>query len=536
MARQSRSFWRLFTDRGVLAVLGVAGMLLTGVIVPAAAQGLFQFFEGPPQRPQRGGGGGGGGGTGWGGGGFFGGNDIFAPFPQQRRPVVREDFSRAPAPEKRDAANPPERSVVVLGDAMGDWLGYGLEDAYAEQPDIGVIRRHKTVSGLIRYQPKGDPADWPAAAKGILAQEQPAAIVIMLGLHDRVALREPAAKPDKINPEKKPAADAAKPDTTPADDADIADPASIIAPEKSARSAGGAIEFRDDRWVELYSKKIEEMIAVAKAKGVPVLWVGLPAVRGVKATSDMLFLNAMYRDASQKAGITYVDVWDGFVDEAGRFMQQGPDFEGQTRRLRAYDGIYFTRAGARKLAHYVEREISRLLATRSAPMALPAEPEKPEVEAKPGGPAARPLVGPVVPLVAASIASDQLLGGPGSRPVPVDALAARALVRGEPLAAPAGRADDGVWPRREVGREQARGDVPVAAAIPGVGVQGVTPTAALLAPADAPKKRRPRPVQMAQPQPGGFGDFFGQDRQDRRRTAPMQAPSLFGGGFSGLFR
>ena len=24
--------------------------------------------------------------------------------------------------------------------------GYGLEDAYAEQPDIGVIRRHRTVS------------------------------------------------------------------------------------------------------------------------------------------------------------------------------------------------------------------------------------------------------------------------------------------------------------------------------------------------------------------------------------------------------
>ena len=32
-----------------------------------------------------------------------------------------------------------------------------------------------------------------------------------------------------------------------------------------------------------------------------------------------------------KAGITYVDVWDGFVDEAGRFVLKGPDFEGQPR-------------------------------------------------------------------------------------------------------------------------------------------------------------------------------------------------------------
>ena len=82
--------------------------------------------------------------------------------------------------------------MLVLGDAMADWLAYGLEDAYAEQPDMGVIRKHKTVSGLIKYQPKGEPADWAAAAKGILATEKPDAIVVMLGLNDRVAMREPA--------------------------------------------------------------------------------------------------------------------------------------------------------------------------------------------------------------------------------------------------------------------------------------------------------------------------------------------------------
>ena len=114
-----------------------------------------------------------------------------------------------------------------------------------------------------------------------------------------------------------------------------------------------------------------------------MLWVGLPAVRGTKATSDMLFLNALYRDAAGKAGITYVDVWDGFVDEAGRFLQQGPDFEGQIRRLRSYDGVYFTKAGARKLAHYVEREITRLLAARSGPIALPTEPATPDANARP---------------------------------------------------------------------------------------------------------------------------------------------------------
>jgi hypothetical protein len=43
--------------------------------------------------------------------------------------------------------------------------------------------------------------------------------------------------------------------------------------------------------------------------------------------------------------------------------------------------------------------------------------------------------GPIVPLVASSVGTDQLLGGPGSRPAAVDALAARTLVKGEPRAA-----------------------------------------------------------------------------------------------------
>ena len=259
---------------------------------------------------------------------------------------------------------------------------------------------------------------------------------------------------------------------SPDDAADDAPPS--ITPEKSARSPNGLYEFREERWVELYTKKIEEMIGVLKSKGVPVVWVGLPAIRGPKGTSDMLFLDSLYRDAAGKAGITYVDVWDGFVDEAGRYLQQGPDFEGQIRRLRSYDGVYFTQAGARKLAHYVEREITRLLAARSAPITLPTEPATPDANAQPGQPAPRPLAGPILPLVASSVGTDQLLGGPGSRPAAVDPLAARTLVKGEPLAAPAGRADDFSWPRREIGHEQAKGETPVAAVAPG-GTAAVAP-------------------------------------------------------------
>ena len=183
-------------------------------------------------------------------------------------------------------------------------------------------------------------------------------------------------------------------------------------------------------------------------KGVPIVWVGLPAIRGTKSTSDMSYLDELYRARAEKAGITYVDIWDGFVDEQGRYTQQGPDFEGQTRRLRTYDGVHFTKAGAEKLGHYVEQDLRRVWTSHVVPVALPGPEE--QTPAK-GGTVGLPPVGPVVPLDA--IGGDKggdLLGAaapPAERPA--DPLAMRVLNRGSAIAAPPGRADDFSWPRAD---------------------------------------------------------------------------------------
>lgn len=533
---------RLLTESGPLIAVTVAVAMLVAIVAPASAQ--FFPFGFPGQQPQRqaprqqqdpfqrG----------------FG--DFFAPFQQRPAPAPRVDYSRAPAPEKSDTV--PERYVLVLGDAMADWLAYGLEDAFSEQPDMGVIRKHRTVSGLIRYSPRGEPADWAAAAKGIVAQEKADVIVVMLGLHDRTTIREPVVeKPDPKKPDDKKKADSkagAKPDAPAAapgtakkpdedaeappasdDQADSSDTPSISAPERTARSANGLNEFRSERWIELYKKKIEELTAVLKTKGVPILWVGLPALRGPKATSDMLFLDSLYRESAAKTGVTYVDVWDGFVDEAGRFMQRGPDFEGQPRALRTGDGVFFTKPGARKLAHYVDREIKRLLANRALPVALPSDPGTPgtpDAGIKPGTPAPRPLAGPILPLVAASVSSDQLLGGAGSRPASIDALAARTLIKGEPLAAPGGRADDSAWPRREVGKvdpKDGKDDTPVAAAPAADGtVAPGQPGATAATQPPKPAKRRPRPAVTNTEQ--GNWPSFGSPQPTFQQPSRPQGP------------
>jgi hypothetical protein len=138
-------------------------------------------------------------------------------------------------------------------------------------------------------------------------------------------------------------------------------------------------------------------------------------------------------------------VWDGFVDENGKFTYMGPDFEGQNRRLRSGDGVHFTKSGARKLAHYVERELRRFMSNRALPMAVPSG--APHLQGAPNEPAARPVAGPVQALTGVVTSSEELLGGGGTRPVHSDPTATRVLVKGEPVPPAAGRADDFKWPR-----------------------------------------------------------------------------------------
>jgi hypothetical protein len=81
---------------------------------------------------------------------------------------------RAPATPRKDATV----KIVVMGDANADWLAYGVEDAFSEKTEIGIVRKHRTYSGLIRYdQHRGN--EWPQVAREIIAAKKPKFIVMM---------------------------------------------------------------------------------------------------------------------------------------------------------------------------------------------------------------------------------------------------------------------------------------------------------------------------------------------------------------------
>ena len=418
----------------------------------------------------------------WFGGGLFNSrphdDDSYSPpRPRQQQPNLHtqqepSESSRAPPPKKpeaKDEQTGPTTSIVVMGDDMADWLGYGLEDVFSDTPEVRVIRKNKLNSGLLHYDAKGD-LDWWHVARDTLAQEKVDYVVMMLGLGDRQAIRvKDLAKEADTRTNDQQAKDQAAKDPQakdrPAKDRQAKDEAEKKDGQKPAttsdtdengtpsaqrnKKTAAPAEFRSEEWEKIYSRRIDDTIAALKSKGVPVIWVGLPPLRGTRSSSDAAYLNELYRARAERAGIKYIDVWDGFVDEAGRYSNYGPDYEGQVRRLRLSDGVFFTKAGAIKLARYVEQELSRYMSNR-VPVALPSGP----LEAAPSDskPSERPLVGPVIPLTGTAKDkdkdSDKLLGAPGSSPTLGDTIATKVLTKGETVAAPAGRADNFVWLNR----------------------------------------------------------------------------------------
>jgi len=411
-----------------------------------------------------------------------------------------------------------------------------LEDAFADSPEIVVVRKNKLHSGLLRYEAKGD-LDWWHVARDNLSQEKANFVVMMLGVSDRQNIRERdlAKETDKKKEKDKAAKQTPEKESQTKGQVEDAEQDTVAAPEPGRR-ANGVIEFRTDQWAEIYSKRIDDTIAALKSKGVPVFWVGLPSIRGTKSTADAVYLNDLYRARAERAGVIYIDLWDGFVDEAGKYSNFGPDYEGQMRRLRSSDGVFFTKSGALKLAHYVEREIRRQMNSRVAPIAIPSGPAIP---ATPDGkPAARPVAGPVVPLTIAPATSDELLGGAGTSSPHSDATATRVLVKGEPVAAPRGRADDfALQPDNE-----GKAVLPPAAAVPAGAMAAAPAETARAEPAAAPDKKASAPksppsakaTQNTPPKPRS------ESRSEPRPTRPQERDDvprpprpigLFGGGF-----
>jgi hypothetical protein len=296
---------------------------------------------------------------------------------------------------------------------MASGLAEGLDAVFARNPGITVVDRSKGSSGFVR----DDFYDWPAEIDGILKQEKPAAVLVMLGSNDRQQIQVGQTREVPLS----------------------------------------------DNWTKEYKARTRAFGKAIATSKVPFLWVGQPAFKVGKMTSDMLAFNDIYRAAAEASGGEFVDIWDGFANEDGAFVSTGPDINGQPVRLRADDGINMTKAGKRKLAFYAEKPLLKILGLAtpdgnpapSAPAGMPAL-------VGPNGATAPAMLDRTPPMLLSDPALDggaELLGAappvsgvqpPGEKPS-----AESSATESQP-----GRADDFSWPPRAQPAATATGSTP----------------------------------------------------------------------------
>lgn len=418
----------------VLALLAAAV-----ATTPASAQGWFgNLFgggvrpmprPGAPAYPGYGG-----------GGGYRGGYDAgSSPSEEDYRPR-RHVQKRKPARPAEDiaketpAAPPKDASlfVDVFGDSLGLMLADGLDDAFADRPDVAVVHRAKGSTGLVA----SDFYDWPKSIDDLLAGRNGDKDAVKAAREDVAGALagKPDNKPEPATKAKAPRIDVAV--------------MMIGSNDKQAiRENGKVLAFGTPEWTAAYGRRVGSIDEAFRSHGIPLIWVGLPITKDDGFADAMASLNDITREAAAKTGAVWVDTWEAFSDDNGDFSAYGPDVNGQTVRLRASDGVHFTKAGSRKLAHFVVAHVLRALEGKTPAPRLPRA-EAPVAGDKPVA-AAKPDAGPIRNLAEAPNSKDGILAAlpKPTEPAP-DGLVTTTMVHGEAMPIPAGRADDARWSAR----------------------------------------------------------------------------------------
>jgi hypothetical protein len=128
---------------------------------------------------------------------------------------------------------------------------------------------------------------------------------------------------------------------------------------QAIKKDGKALKIGTEEWREAYGSRIETFIKKLRGAGLATYWVGLPVMRSPGQSEDAKKLNDLFREKAFVNGAKFIDTWEGFLDEQGRYSAYGADMQGNTKRLRANDGVHFTMRGYQKLAHFVEQELRK---------------------------------------------------------------------------------------------------------------------------------------------------------------------------------
>ncbi len=230
--------------------------------------------------------------------------------PQKiKKPTVRRTVPSVSVPLVNDeiAKAPDASRLMVIGDSLAVDLAKSLTNFYVDDPNLVIISKGVGSSGFVR----SDFYDWGEALKNEIELDSFDILVVFMGINDRQPL---------------------------------------MGEQTSAQPLSEA-------WRGAYTQRLSEFLNQLTSANKPVIWLGMPPMAPPKFSASLAQISALQKLASFSAGADFIDIYERFTDENGKYISQGPDINGQQVLMRKSDGIHFSRAGSDKLAFYINQSL-----------------------------------------------------------------------------------------------------------------------------------------------------------------------------------
>ena len=227
--------------------------------------------------------------------------------PSEAPSEPRAPVADAPPPKPKVEKSPTATRLAVFGDSLATDFAKALDRFYSEDPNLVVVPMGVGDSGFVRE----DFYDWNTVIGEQITQNSFDIAVVLVGINDRQTIHVDSESYKALTPE----------------------------------------------WTNIYQQRIGNFAAQLRIARKPTVWIGLPPMSKSEYSAALSQISAMHRMAAFANGEEYLDIFERFLDEEGKYSSYGPDLNGQRVRMRKEDGIHFSSAGADKLAFYASQSI-----------------------------------------------------------------------------------------------------------------------------------------------------------------------------------
>ena len=202
------------------------------------------------------------------------------------------------AVEPDDVVPAPQRVMIVGASSIQFGLGRALERWIERFQGVTVMRYGLHSTGLARP----DYFDWHAKAREMKDAFQPDLVIAQFGGNDGQGLTD--------------------------------------------RDTGGAVApLFTDAWDEVYGDRVEAFVEIFADDDVPVVILGMPAMKSAYHQRKMARINEVTEAACTRAGAWFVDTFAITADADGNYVARA-EVDGRLRVIRASDGMHLNSYGA----------------------------------------------------------------------------------------------------------------------------------------------------------------------------------------------